>query len=601
MTTTAENPTSLSGKSLFYIFMAGAHNLLENQKELNRINVFPVPDGDTGTNLASTVRAIVSKMKPEMSYKKQADVIAEAALDGARGNSGVIFAQFLYGLGNETQSDSEITIDSFAESVKKAVDYMYQAIANPVEGTMITVIREWAEFIHENKERLKDFFELLYQSYLKALESLKETPKKLEVLAKANVVDAGAKGFVLFLEGILLWAKERNHRQILSFKMDTEIETDEVNAFDHDNITYRYCTEAFIEGKLINHKELRQRIGHMGDSLVIAGSPRKVRLHIHTDNPAQLFESIEDVGNIVFQKADDMVKQYQAVHERKFPIALVTDSTCDLPEEILEKYQIHVVPLNLFFGQNQYIDKISMSPDAFYRKQETCKDYPSTSQPSVQAFTNMFSHLSAHYESVIALHLSAGLSGTYTNSLKAAEKIMTEFGKPITVIDSVNISGSLGLIVQRAAKAIEAGKTHDEIVAEIKELSSKTHVFVSVKSMTTMIKGGRVSPLKGFFANMLHIRPVITIGASGKAELFDKAFSQKGNMRKTMKYIRRMAESRKIQSYGLLHGNNEDMVAYFHQEMRELTGIEPEFTVPISPVVGVSSGKDAAAVAIQFE
>ena len=169
MTTTAENPTSLSGKSLFYIFMAGAHNLLENQKELNRINVFPVPDGDTGTNLASTVRAIVSKMKPEMSYKKQADVIAEAALDGARGNSGVIFAQFLYGLGNETQSDSEITIDSFAESVKKAVDYMYQAIANPVEGTMITVIREWAEFIHENKERLKDFFELLYQSYLKAL------------------------------------------------------------------------------------------------------------------------------------------------------------------------------------------------------------------------------------------------------------------------------------------------------------------------------------------------------------------------------------------------------------------------------------------------
>ena len=100
MTTTAENPTSLSGKSLFYIFMAGAHNLLENQKELNRINVFPVPDGDTGTNLASTVRAIVSKMKPEMSYKKQADVIAEAALDGARGNSVVIFAQFLYGLGN---------------------------------------------------------------------------------------------------------------------------------------------------------------------------------------------------------------------------------------------------------------------------------------------------------------------------------------------------------------------------------------------------------------------------------------------------------------------------------------------------------------------
>ncbi|NLF43257.1 MAG: DAK2 domain-containing protein, partial [Bacteroidales bacterium] len=260
MTSPAEKLTSLSGKSLFYIFMAGAHNILENQKELNRINVFPVPDGDTGTNLASTIRSIVSNIKPETSYKKQADLIAEAALVGARGNSGVIFAQFLYGLGNETHMENEVSVQSFADSVKKAVDYMYQAIANPVEGTMITVIREWAEFIHENKERLSNFFDLLYESYLKALESLKDTPKKLEALAKANVVDAGAKGFVLFLEGILQWAQSKNLRQIVTFKYDTEIEIDEINNFDHENFTFRYCTEAFVEGTQINHKELRQAI-----------------------------------------------------------------------------------------------------------------------------------------------------------------------------------------------------------------------------------------------------------------------------------------------------------------------------------------------------
>lgn len=601
MTSPAEKLTSLSGKSLFYIFMAGAHNILENQKELNRINVFPVPDGDTGTNLASTIRSIVSNIKPETSYKKQADLIAEAALVGARGNSGVIFAQFLYGLGNETHIENEVSVQSFADSVKKAVDYMYQAIANPVEGTMITVIREWAEFIHENKERLSNFFDLLYESYLKALESLKDTPKKLEALAKANVVDAGAKGFVLFLEGILQWAQSKNLRQIVTFKYDTEIEVDEINNFDHENFTFRYCTEAFVEGTQINHKDLRHAIEHMGDSLVIAGSPRKVRLHIHTDNPALLFETIQPFGTIVFQKADDMKKQYEAVHERKFPIALVTDSTCDLPESFIEKYQVHVVPLSVFFGQNQYIDKISMSPESFYDKQETSKDYPTTSQPSVQAFTNTFSHLLAHYDSVIALHISSGLSGTYANGLKAAEKITAEYKKPITVIDSNNISGSLGLVVQRVALAIESGLTHKEIVEQINIWARNTHVFVSVKSMKTMIKGGRVSPLKGFFARLLHIRPVITIGSNGKAILFDKAFSQKGNMRKTMKYIRKMAETKKVHSYGLLHGNNEDKLDYFRAEMKALTGQEPQFTVPISPVVGVSSGKDAAAVAVHFE
>lgn len=581
--------------------MAGAHNILENQKELNRINVFPVPDGDTGTNLASTIRSIVSNIKPETSYKKQADLIAEAALVGARGNSGVIFAQFLYGLGNETHMENEVSVQSFADSVKKAVDYMYQAIANPVEGTMITVIREWAEFIHENKERLSNFFDLLYESYLKALESLKDTPKKLEALAKANVVDAGAKGFVLFLEGILQWAQSKNLRQIVTFKYDTEIEIDEINNFDHENFTFRYCTEAFVEGTQINHKELRQAIEHMGDSLVIAGSPRKVRLHIHTDNPALLFETIQPFGTIIFQKADDMKKQYEAVHERKYPIALVTDSTCDLPESFMEKYQVHVVPLSVFFGQNQYIDKISMSPESFYDKQETSKDYPTTSQPSVQAFTNTFSHLLAHYDSVIALHISSGLSGTYANSLKAAEKITAEYNKPITVIDSNNISGSLGLVVQRVALAIESGLTHKEIVEKINIWAGNTHVFVSVKAMKTMIKGGRVSPLKGFFARLLHIRPVITIGSNGKATLFDKAFSQKGNMRKTMKHIRKMAETKKIHSYGLLHGNNEDKLDYFREEMKALTGQEPQFTVTISPVVGVSSGKDAAAVAVHFE
>ncbi len=137
----------LNGKGYYYLFLAGAKRILENQKELNRINVFPVPDADTGSNLASTVRTVIERVRPDRSYKVTSRAIAAAALEGARGNSGVIFAQFLYGLDAESRDAPEVSLTQFAQSARNAVRHMYEAIADPVEGTMITVIRKWAESV----------------------------------------------------------------------------------------------------------------------------------------------------------------------------------------------------------------------------------------------------------------------------------------------------------------------------------------------------------------------------------------------------------------------------------------------------------------------
>src|SRR5512143_312079 len=142
----------LTGKGYYYAFLAGAKRILENQKELNRINVFPVPDADTGTNLASTVRAIIERVRPHRSFKITSAAIAAAALEGARGNSGVIFAQFLYGLSAEAQDAPEVSVAHFGQAVRRAVRYMDEAIAEPVEGTMITVIRKWAEALTARRE-----------------------------------------------------------------------------------------------------------------------------------------------------------------------------------------------------------------------------------------------------------------------------------------------------------------------------------------------------------------------------------------------------------------------------------------------------------------
>ncbi len=595
-----EKITTLNGNLYFQIFVSGANKILENQKLLNKINVFPVPDADTGTNLASTLRAVIDNARPSDSYKVTANSIAVAALNGARGNSGVIFAQFLYGMSIEANEAKHITIDEFVESIKRSVSYIYSAIADPVEGTMLTVIREWADFIYAQKGVIDDFKNLFRNSYDIVLKSLAETTLKLKALTLANVVDAGAKGFVLFLEGIIEgFRKTLLHEEIIA--RHDEIDQSALGSIKHEEFNFRYCTEAMIHGNNINHQEVKSLVSVMGDSLVIAGSDKMVRLHIHTDEPHILFEKLRKFGKIHYQKADDMKKQQEAMYSRKWNIALVTDSTSDLSQELIEQYQIYIIPLNVHFGETQYLDKITLQPDQFYDLVQTEKNYPSTSQPNETSFLNIYSHLASHYDSIISVHVSEKFSGTMRNARNAAERISKEFGKPISVIDSRSVSGSLGLLTYRIAQAIENGMKHDDIVSKADEWRKSTKVYVSVKTLKYMIRGGRVSRAKGFIASLFNILPIISITEEGKSELFDKAFSQKSNMKKVMGHTREFLKGRKMRDYIIMHAEDEENASWFRKEMVELTGMQPASVVSISPVVGVNAGKGTVALAIMAE
>ena len=204
------------------------------------------------------------------------------------------------------------------------------------------------------------------------------------------------------------------------------------------------------------------------------------RIHVHTNNPADLFYNLKDFGTIAFQKADDMIRQSESVFKRKYKIALVTDSTCDLAEEIIDNYQIHVLPVNISFGDNHYLDKITIRPDQFYKMLNESPDYPKSSQINEKSFINLYSHLASHYDSVIAVNLSDKLSGTFHTSQKAAQIVSKEFNKPITVINSKGISGSVGLVVLRIAEAIEKGFSHDQIVEMAEKWVSDSKIYVTV-------------------------------------------------------------------------------------------------------------------------
>ncbi|MCF8302065.1 MAG: DegV family EDD domain-containing protein, partial [Bacteroidales bacterium] len=474
MDSTTNSITLLDGKQFYYSFLAGAQKIFEQQGLINNINVFPVADADTGTNLASTMRAIVEQTKPSSDIKQTVKAIAEAALIGARGNSGIIFAQFLHGLNSEIKDSDKLDVKDFASTLHKASDYAYEAMSNPVEGTMISVIKEWAEFIYNLKDKTDDFIQLLNDSYTKAKEALAETPQKLEILAKSHVVDAGAKGFVVFLEGMIDFLKHGKLKKLAHSRTPITVQSLDLEAVHNEEITFRYCTEALIEAEKLDKDIIRSILETYGDSLVIAGGTKKMRIHIHTDQPAEVFRELTSYGNTIYQKVDDMVLQKDIMENRKTGIGLMTDSACDLPEKVMQHYQIQMIPINLFIGRNQFLDKITMTPERFYTVFDESPDYPTTAQPGISEFINRYSYLSTHYESVIALHMSGKLSGTWSNSNKAAQKITEQSGTKISVIDSKTLSGTLGLLVLRAAKAIHRGMAHDEVVEKIEDWKTKT-------------------------------------------------------------------------------------------------------------------------------
>ena len=472
----------MDGRRLYYTFIAGAKKVIEHQVELNKINVFPVNDGDTGTNLASTIRAVIDSLHPHRSYKITADRIAETTLVNARGNSGIIFAQFLYGMSSETGNFKTITVSQFAESIKNSVRYIYEAVANPVEGTMLTVIKDWANYIYDNRFRFSDFNEIFLSSLSILNKSLVETKSKLAVLTRANVVDAGAKGFVFFVEGITEFITHRNLKELIQVKAETSL-FEKIEESIPEKVDFRYCTEALIKNGTIDNKVLTATLERYGNSIVVAGSERMRRLHVHTNTPAELFNELRNTGTLAFQKADDMIRQSDVVYNRKWKIALVTDSTCDMAQELIDQYQVNMLPININFGENHYLDKVTIHPEQFYSLLEENKHYPKSAQVNEKAFTNLYSHLASHYDSIIAIHLSDKLSGTFSSSQKAAQAISREFNKPISVINSRNLSGALGLIVLRVAQAIETGYSHDQVVEMAENWVKKVKIFVSVKDI----------------------------------------------------------------------------------------------------------------------
>ncbi|MBU1001653.1 MAG: DegV family EDD domain-containing protein [Proteobacteria bacterium] len=582
------------------ILFAAAERLIENYRHLDEINVFPVPDGDTGSNMAGTMRSIVdgSAEALDESIEAMSNIIAEAALLGARGNSGVILAQFFCGFAEGVKDLVRVTPQQFADAMTRASERAIEAMSSPQEGTILTVITDWAEHLGQNCHKYRDFPELLHDSLNRAQQSLKETTQKLAALKAAGVVDAGAQGFVYLLDGIVDFVERgrldrKTEKEMLVGSPGPSGRIQERVAVE--DLTFRYCTECLVRGKGIDRDRLRERLVSLGDSLIVAGTETVVRVHIHTNESQSVFGIAEGFGTVSRRKVDDMLKQHQdLVTKARQRVGIVTDSCCDLPEEFLIDHGIHFAPLTLTLDGTEYLDKIDISTAEFNDRLKMSHS-AKTSQPAPIHFKNIYTELLGQYEELISIHVVAGSSGTYQAAANMGRQVDA---KRITVLDGNSVSVALGLVVREAALAAGLGMSAAEVTAIAKDAIEKVRVFVSMDTLDFAVRGGRMSKNQGLLAKALRIKPVLTFNREGKAEVVAKALGTRLAERKLMGELRAYGAGRQNLRFAIAHVAAEATAIRYRKLIWNEFGVEPQFVLEASPVLGCYSGLGACAVAV---
>ncbi len=325
---------SVTGAMFRKMVISGANYLESNKDYVDSLNVFPVPDGDTGTNMSLTMKSAVREVNlcTNNNLDSIADAVSKGALKGARGNSGVILSQILKGMSTVLVNEKNITTKIFAKALKEGADVAYKAVTKPKEGTILTVIRLMSEESVTIAKKETDMAEFLKQTLEKGEEVLKMTPELLPVLKKAGVVDAGGRGLLVILNGFLKVVLGDESDVNLDFEADTQTATNQLDPFapasvdynDLADIEFAYCTEFFIIN--INKKtteadidKLRETLMSIGDSVICIGDLNLVKVHVHTNEPGVALTNALKLGEINGVKIENMLEQNRALKIQQQP------------------------------------------------------------------------------------------------------------------------------------------------------------------------------------------------------------------------------------------------------------------------------------------
>jgi len=598
----------LDGARLRRALIAGCTFVQHRRAELNRINVFPVPDGDTGTNLALTAAAILDGLRDNRANAigSVAQEAADAAILGARGNVGMILSHFLLGFADAVADRARIGAAEFAGALDRAVQHVYRSLERPVEGTIITAMREVAE--EAETAGTKDFADLMENLLLRAQTSCDRTPELLPALRAAGVVDAGAKGFVHLMEGMVAYV----HGDPF-VALDTSPEFGQVGAaagrveYPTASEQFRFCTEALVRGEsLPGEAAVREKLREYGDSLIVIRGQDVLKVHIHTDEPEKVYRWLRGVGHLATHKAEDMRAQHATVERAaashvqlaRRPISIVTDSACDLPLEIVRAHGIHVVPLLVVFQREVLQDGVDIDAATFVERLRA-GEIASTSQPAPHAFLEAFRVAAEDGETVLGIILGTALSGTYQSAVAAARR--AEGGK-IQLVDTAAASLLQGLQVLRGAELAELGHGPDEIVRELNRIRQQSGIFFTVDVFDNLLRSGRVGRGQVMIAGLLDIKPIMGLDTAGKVLPFAKVRGRKNVLARMLQLLEeRIPRTAQQLRFGIVHVGVPGIVPEIAAALTERFGERETLAAPATPVLATHVGPGAWGIAWQLE
>jgi len=513
----------LGGPELRRFFEGGLAALRGCSDAVDGLNVFPVPDGDTGANMVATLAGALRHGSEEGDLGMVAGALARGALLEARGNSGVILAQILAGLAS-VFSTADTDAEGWGAAWQEASRAAWRSVGTPVEGTILTVVREAAEAAAAGAGL--PLLAVLRSTADAADAAVARTARQLPVLERAEVVDAGGLGLALVLRGGLaaftgepLPAPERlpmpsaRTRQVIA-----------------EASFPRFCTELVLTGARIERSELEHRLRRLGDCVDLTDSAETLHIHIHTDEPEELFAWAETLGIVSHRKVEDMEEQrahflantagagprIESVAgrgARAIPgtgtVRIVTDSSSDLPLSLAAELGITVVPAVVRFGEESFLDGVEIDHDTFYRRLQHEKVFPTTSQPSPGQFAEAYGRLAPEADGIVSIQLSSRLSGTFNSAVQGARA--SGASCPVEVVDSRSTSLGLGLIALEAARLARAGASLEEILAAVRGWVPRSRFCAALGTLDFLAKGGRIGRARHLLGTLARVRPVLAL------------------------------------------------------------------------------------------
>jgi hypothetical protein len=576
--------------------LAAADWVAVARDELNRINVFPVPDGDTGTNLCLTLRAVARALRDvgDAPLPRVADAMAQASVHGAHGNSGLLFSQFLLGFREGLGDRVRATAHELAAAIERGFARLAGSLDEPVEGTMLSVARETAaEARAARAERdLKVFMQRVVR---RAEAALARTPHLLAVLRDAGVVDAGAKGFVRFLDGLKRMIDEGH---IAAGAMERLVPEDAAAhapvAADRD---YRYCTEVMVRGSdLPGVAAARAALRSLGGSIVVLHTGELLKAHVHTDAPDAVFTLARGWGALESTRSEDMRAQHAALATRR-AVGFVTDTACDLTDGFIGAHGIGLVPLQLILGGRPYKDRLEISPPEFFAHLRTGVD-ASTSQPAPRDFVEGFEDATRTADQVVAVVLSKALSGTYANADQAARG----FAGRVTVWNSRSASLGQGLLLERGVELAARGMPPAEIVAELDRVRDQSGVFLTIEDFDRLVRSGRLSRGRAWLGRALNMKPVLALSRDGALEPVARARGSAAARAKILELLDgALAGGPRELRLAVVHADVPALAEALRAEL--VARFRPKACVvaPVTPVIAAHAGLGAWGVFYQIE